>query len=376
MRAVLEALTRRSAVGSIGLDLGQSALRAAQLRREADRWVVAGFGVCGRRAPERGGDENQFAARAARWLEKLGLHGRNVVVGLSPPDIELHALELASLDKSGDAAPQPGAVRAEIERLTGLDPENLEIDFWSVPAGAAKRASAVGVAARREGIDVALRICDAACLDCHQIDATPCALARFGSVYRGIAALPEDIWSVLDLGSRLSRVILCLGGVPVLVRAFSHGGRRWTEKLAEALRVSPQTAEQHKRDCGIDRGAGAADGVDGGMAAATLGEMIFNVLRADLEEMGAEIERSYRYVMNCFPGRTTGPIVLAGAGGALRGLDRWLADRLGVEVLLPDRHTPQECRLDLSICRAEGVVRAGELAGAIGLALPMDACHG
>ena len=175
MTAVLQILPRRTLVGSIGLDLGLSALRAAQLRRSGPQWTVTGVGVCGRRSPERGGDENQFAARAARWLEQLGLRGRRVVVGLSPPDIELHAIEEADAVAEGERLSRAEHARAEIERLTSFDPETIETDFWSLPASPSMRSTAVGVAACREGIETALRICDAAFLDCHQIDATPCA---------------------------------------------------------------------------------------------------------------------------------------------------------------------------------------------------------
>jgi Tfp pilus assembly PilM family ATPase len=98
--------------------------------------------------------------------------------------------------------------------------------------------------------------------------------------------------------------------------------------------------------------------------------MIFNVLRADLDEMAGELERSYRYVLQCYPGRAPGPVILVGGGAAFRGLDVLLHERLGVEVFSPEQSIPPDCRLDFSACNRDGQLVISEFAGAIGLAIP------
>ncbi|HRX83811.1 MAG TPA: pilus assembly protein PilM [Phycisphaerae bacterium] len=375
MAVLLDRLKVRAKAVSAALDVGQTALRVAQIKRDGARWVVTTAGTCRRRSPERGGDEALFAARVARWLNQLGLQRRDIVAGLSPPDVELHAINLSNSDASADAESPGEAVRAELERLTSFDSTSAETDYWRLPESPALRSQVVGVAARRDGIASALALCEAAGLDCHRIDATPCALARFGTMYRGHSATEEDVWSVLDMGGRMSRIIVCAGGTPILARAFVYGGRAWTDKLAQSLAVSPQTAEQHKRDHGVAHGD-APHGTDGGSAGNVLGDLIFNVLRSDLDEMVEELERSYRYVMQCFPRRAPGPLVLVGGGAVLRGLDVFLQERLGVTVLTPGITEPEGSLLDLTACGQDSVSSASAYACAIGLAIPQESADG
>ena len=200
MTAVLDKLIRRNALGDIGLDFGQSALRAAQLRRCGQRWAVVTLAACRRRSPDRGGDESKFTARAARWVAELALGGRRVVAGLSPPDIELHPLDAPALREQAGVEDRADAVQREIERLTSFDAGPAEANCWMLPEGGTMRTTAIGVAAQTEAIADAVRLCTSARLECHQIDATPCALARFGAVFRGLTAADKDVWSVLDLG--------------------------------------------------------------------------------------------------------------------------------------------------------------------------------
>lgn len=377
MTAVLSKLLGRSTLTPIGLDVGQSALRTAQLRREGNRWSVVNLASCRRRSPDRGGDESGFAIRAARWFSELHLNTRRVVAGLSPPDVELHPIDAPALRERISDEERDEIVQQEIDRLTSFDATPAESNCWLLPASGSLRTTAIAVAAHPESINDTLQLCTAAKLACDQIDATPCALARFGAVYRGLSSADADVWSVLDLGGRMSRLIVCVGAVPVLTRTFRNGGWSWTEKLAEALSVSPATAERQKCDHGIAAvRRDEAASTTAPRSSTTLQDMVFNVLRSDLDEMSAELERSYRYVLQCFHGRSPGPLILVGGGAAMFGLDDLLQEHLGVEVISTSRTVPERCRFNFTGC--DDVMRKaiGEYACAIGLALPEEVTHG
>ena len=173
--------------------------------------------------------------------------------------------------------------------------------------------------------------------DCRRIDALTCALARAGSVLR--PPKPDEVWGVLDLGARAVRLILCVDHVPVVARALEGGGTRWTEKIAESLKVSQESAELHKCDHGLRTGK-SAPGDAGGGGGETVGgplmelaSMILAAVGADLDGIAREVERSYEYVLQCYPGRKAGDLILAGGSAALRNLDAYLADRLGIPVV-------------------------------------------
>lgn len=357
----------RSRFSPIGLDIGASSVRAAQLRWTGGRWTAVT--LC--HWPLSTGDEQAADAaiwdRLAQWLRRVGFKGRKTVLGLSPPDVELHALDLPSME-SATADDISAAAHHEIERLMSFEPGEAETDLWSIPPSKVARTTAIGVAAKKSSVERLVSVCDKARLDCIGVDATACGLARFGWVLRGEPRDQPDVWGVLDLGARRSRLIVCVDAIPVLARSFDYGGQVWTERLAEAMGVTPQTAERHKRDHGIS--PLSREGDHSGVGTGVLSEMIYNALRRDLDAMVDELERSYRYVMRSYPQRQLGPLLLVGGGAQLQNLDQWLTQRLGVPVVTPTfGNQPQMDGIDLSRV-ATGVRDPGHaFACAIGLAL-------
>lgn len=331
---MFQALINRKATRSpVGLDLGSEGARAAQVVRRGDTWSVTTLASWRVPRGSPGLDADSAAReRLAHWLRGLQIGGRKTVAGLSPPDVEIHAMELPR-PSGGSPEEQRRAAQFELARLAGFSDDGAESDFWWLPESRSMTTTALGVAAEKSCVAQSLDLCRRARLDCVQLDATPCALARFGYLIRGPAATHDDVWSVLDLGARMSRLILCVGEIPVLARAFDYGGRLWTRKLAESLSVSEETAERHKRDHGIARIARSAP--EAPPATHLLGEMIYNVLRADIDAIIGEVERSYRYVLQCFRQRRPGPLILAGGGASMFNLDALLAERLGIEVIVP-----------------------------------------
>ena len=93
--------------------------------------------------------------------------------------------------------------------------------------------------------------------------------------------------------------------------------------------------------------------------------MIYGVLKPNLDGLAREIERSYAYVLQSYPDRTAGPLLLLGAGAAMKNLDCFLSDRLGIRVADAEAFRSED-RIDFS---AAGTERLGSLAGAIGLAI-------
>lgn len=356
----------------IGLDVGSAAVRAAQLRFAGGRWRATTLSHWPIAQQDAKGLDSVARSRLAQWLRDAHFRGRGTIIGLSPPDVEIHAMELPRVE---NAEPEElrSAARLEIERLMSFSSAEAEVDLWHIPPSKVARTTAIGVAARKDSVAGLLDICQRANLDCMSVDATACALARFGWVVRGLGDTANDVWGVLDLGGRLSRLILCVDRVPVLARALEYGGQSWTRRLAESLKVSERTAEQHKRDHGIARIARHRDQ----NGDSKLGEMIYNVLRRDLDGMIEEIERSYQYVLRCYAPRQPGPLLLVGGGAETRNLTEMLTERLGIDVRVP--FIDDELNLGGIDCtQVAGKLREPihSYASAIGLALASEATDG
>ncbi len=368
MGAGIALSVRKGRVTPVGIDVGGDAVRAVQLRRIGDGYVVTRMGSLHLPGDSNLQSNTQAAAkRIGSWLSQMGFRKRDCVMGLSAPDVELHAMELPDSIKPAQAKQ---AARWEVERLMSFEEGTATVDYWPIPESRQMTSSAIGVAASPTAFETLQPICERARFRCLRLDATPCALARFGSLYRGPVS-QSDVWGVLDLGARQTRLIICVAQVPILVRSFNKGGQKWTDQLAEALSISSKAAERHKKDHGIGAAKQQRRKNDGEMAAGgPVAEMIYNVLREELGGVIAELERSYKYVIRCFSDRPCGPLLLAGGAASMPNLASLLTNKLGIEVVVPSMHnTTAHCQIDFSQVRDQIREPLPEYAAAIGLAI-------
>ena len=374
MQLLRKILDKRTVNSPVGLDIGQAAARVAQLQRSGDRWSIALLGTW--RLPRESLytitsswiENADFLHQVAHWLRKTTFYNRKTVAGLSFPDVELHPMELPQIPNSGGGEQQRQAAHWEIERLMNFDEGSAETDYWLLPESRTMTSTAIGVAAPKNILNEINDLSRLGQLDCIKVDATSCALARFGCLLRDPDETDNDVWAVLDSGSRMARLIICVGEIPVLARAFHCGGTSWSMKLAASLSVSNDTAEQHKKDHGIAPITRKQQ--DNQETPNILSEMVYNVLRDDLENIISELERSYRYVLNCFPQRQPGPLILTGGGANLKNLDELLSSRLGIKTIIPTTETNNiNQRIDLSNTGQLTREPIANFAGAIGLAI-------
>ncbi len=449
---MVKLLGQRGSYSPIGMDIGRRGVRLVQLVRGPSRARDRGAGdwrvfkaFCwdwssGREGGARGGPPPEpapieprgsmaaalrseervleLAERIKRFLRQNEFRGREVVAGLSSPEVELHALELPAQDESGSAEGLRQAAHWEIERLMSYAPGTVASDFWLLPAadrgpmGRTKsepagprnpgQPTAIGVAAEKAVISGVWKMCRAAGVVCRRLDAGLCGLARCGAwLRRGVAvedglsssddeAATREIWGLLDLGDHQIRLALCVRDVPVLVRGFDTGGSRWIRRISEALGLSASAAEIHLRDHGIqplrrghageeERGVRGDDPGGPGAPSAHLGGIIRNILREELDTLCAEIERSYRYALQCYPDHRVSELILMGGGSELRDLDGYLKERLGIAVHAavkrgrPAATDSGGAGTFLTAAEAAaGRYSLGALCGAIGLALPAE----
>ncbi len=352
----------------IGVDIGTHGLRAVQLTTDA---VPSIYRCTAWRCEPEQTEElsaETVVRRLERFVNQMEFHGRQCVMGLSTPTIELHPLDLpAARDPAAENEMQKAA-RWEIHRLTTLDKEALQTGVWMMPASKRYKATMMGVAAPRPEVERLMSLSESAGLECTSIDAAATALATL--VWRLRGRPTNQVWGILDLGHIHTRLILCIDGIPVMARTLVLGGRQWTEKVAALLRVSHASAELNKREFGLgssaalqttgaqsaggtvrsvgSRSASAVLDAPPSAAGEELSAMILGVLRDDLLRISLEIERSYEYLLQCYAPFGAGDLVLVGGGALLKGLDEWLAGQLGIRVM-PLSQCPTEEARRLSI---------------------------
>ncbi len=362
---MISALSRQSKTTPIGLDLGARAIRAAQSTRSAGHYVVT---RAVRYELQDLGTDTQDESRSTAAALDGGLRlaefrGKRVRTALNSPDLELHALELPPAVSTGRSVELARVVRWEVERLTTITGESLETRHWPLPATTASGPNAIGVAAPREKVVATVAACRQAGLLCASVDAAAAVLCRFGALLETWDS--EAVWGILDLGYRLTRLVLCVDDVPVLVRNVGGGGTAWTKRIAESLQISTKAAEVQKRDAGLALSGRGIRAEGGAVPPTELGSIITGVLRTDLRDIALEVKRSYEYVLGCYPGRRAADLVLVGGGAAMKNLPEYLNNALGIVVRRASLYLENDsCRLEYAGGRPN---RFDEFALAIGL---------
>ena len=210
MSVVKQILQKRTVISPIGLDVGHTAMRAAQLKRSGNQWHI--ISLCSlqhlHESSEPTLENPDTRSRVSEWLRHCDFRGRQVVAGLSYPDVELHAMQLPPSMADSTREQQRQAAHWEIERLMSFDEGSAETDFWRIPESRGMTSTAVGAAAKKGELRSVVELCRSSSLDCIKVDASPCALSRFGTLLRSHETLSNDVWAVLDWGARTSRLIV------------------------------------------------------------------------------------------------------------------------------------------------------------------------
>lgn len=369
---------------STGLDVGATGVRAVQIKKACKQ---AGLGkqdsARGPRyvvtkaikhewqgtepesdAPEAGaGADAERLRRMARFVRSAQLRKQGVVVELNPPAVECHPLDLPPAAVENQQTNVSELVKWEIQRLLGDEGESVETRHWTLPRTKVPSPTVMGVAARSQAVASIVSLCDASGLYCQSVEPASLALARFGDALNDWGS--DQVWGILDLGATETRLILCVDGVPTVVRRAGVGGQAWTSQIAESLEVGIKAAEIQKREQGISsvRRDAPVTAVPGREVASIL----LGALRNQLLSVASEVKRSYEYALSCYPGREAGDLVLVGGGAAMKNLPEFLSDALDLRVARASEYVDAKgCRLAFDVGRLEAVE---EFAVAIGLGI-------
>ncbi len=344
-------MPRRSA---IGLDIGSAGARAAQLSFGRDGVTLQKYGEVSLPAGAvRDGevvDEAAVTAAVKRlWAEHrfsskhvhLGVANQRVLVR----EVDLPDVPLADLKRS---------LPFQVQEVLPMAVEGTVLDFHPLE----RRASAGGapvlrgllVAAGREMVLSSVRAVEAAGLRVTSVD-----LASFALLRSVGARLDDDhrTEALVDVGARVTNIVVHTHGVPHFVRMLGVGGQDATDAVVEALGVPFEEAEQLK----LAHGPGRADD-----------PVLAQALVDGTSELVDGVRGTLDYFSSTWPDRAPGRLLLSGGGSLVAGL----AEQLGFVTRLPVQAADAVARLhvDRSGPAAEALDRdRPRMAVPVGLAL-------
>lgn len=232
---------------AIGLDIGSSAIRAAELEQRRGGAVrLTRFGQVG--LPPGAvvdGDvlEPIVVADALRELWGVaGLKGRNVAVGLASQKVTVRELDLPDLPD----AELTDAVRLQAQEQLPMPIEQALLDYVVVeryPVGEDRsNVRVLLVAAELDMVDRLLSPVTTAKLRPVLVDLDAFALLR------SLAGSPvtDEVQLVVDIGATVTKIVVHRAGRPLFVRMVRLGGDASTVQLQKTLDLSWDEAEKAK----------------------------------------------------------------------------------------------------------------------------------
>ncbi len=320
-------MARRSA---IGLDIGTSGVRAAELSFGKGQVTLEKFGQVA--LPEgavRDGEVIDGGAVAAA-IRELWSHtrfsGKKVVIGVANQRVVVRQVDLpwmpmpelrASLAfQVADMVPMPvEQALLDIQPLEEVETEN-----------GSRLIRALLVAAARDTVMGNIAAVQAGGLEPVMVDLTSFAVIRALATPDHLG-MGGPVEALVDIGARVTNIVVHEGGVPRFVRILLSGGQDLTDAVAERMGVPMPQAEALKQELGL------TPHVPGDLQAAA------RVVDSAAAGFVDEIRGSLDYYMASSGLPPVSRLRLTGGGSRLLGL----AERLQAATRLPvERGNPLE----------------------------------
>lgn len=313
----------------VGLDIGTSGVRAAELKVGKHGTVLERFGqVALPPGAVRDGEvlDTDAVADAVRQLwAQARFRSKRVVVGVANQKVVVRQVDLPWMPTKELRS----SLAFQVQDFVPMPLDQAILDFHPLEEftsdTGARMVRVLLVAAARDMVGNALEAVTKAGLQPSMVDLTSFALLRaLAGSGSGVGVVHAE--ALVDVGASVSNIVVHQGGVPRFVRILLMGGADITDAVAERLGVDGEEAESLKQSLGLTPPSGQAQAHPAARAIETAGAAFVEEVRGSLD-----------YYMGQPGSARVDRVVLSGGGSRLQGLAERLAvaTRLPVEVARP-----------------------------------------
>lgn len=311
------------AQSAIGLDIGTSGVRAAELSVGKGGVTLEKFGqVALPDGAVRDGEvlDGPAVTTAVRqlWSATKFSH-KKVVLGIANQRVVVRQVDLPALPP----AEMKQALPFQVQDYLPMPVEDAVLDFHAVETVASDSGDQVRgllVAASRQSVTTNVRAAQAAGLTVSMVDLTSFAVLRAIGTRRHPDIETE---ALIDIGARVTNIVVHADGVPRFVRILLMGGQDITDSVAEKLGVPLSEAEGIKQGLGL-LGAGGEF------------ERASRVVDSVAQNFLDEVRGSLDYYGASNPSFPIDRVVVSGGGSNLQGLAERLAATTRFDVVAGD----------------------------------------
>lgn len=262
--------------------------------------------------------EVEVVASALRTLWSRGKFStKDVVIGIGNQRVIVRDLEVAAMPL-GQLRKSLGFQAADILPMAADD---ALMDYYPIAQGEGQNGPVLNglfVAAVRESVEQNISAVIRAGLNPVQVDLNAFALLR--ALHHGERV--NRTVAYVDVGARITDIVIAQAGVPHFVRMLPAGGQDITDAIGSVMKLNGGQAEQLKREIGV--GFAVAPGLEPAADAAT------TVARSLIEN----VRNTVAFYTQSNPQKPVELLVLSGGGVLLQGLGQALATATRLQVTL------------------------------------------
>lgn len=292
----------------IGLDIGTSAVRAAQVSTGRGTPSLLSFGQvalpAGVVVDGEIRDAGAVSEAISQLIKRTKIKSRRVVLGVANQRVVVRQVDLPFLDEKDFRS----SLRFQVADHIPMPVDTAELDYqmlgdFTTDSGE-HMMRVLLVAAATDMVESFVSAASAAGLDPAGVDLTPFAVARAVSPAARGEAGSAGAEAIVDVGAGITSIYIHHGGEPRFVRILLAGGDDATNALASELNVPFDDAEAAKLDLG--RGVGTPEAQ--------------KVLQTRVAALVEEIRGSLDYYVSQEDSEPVGSVVLTGGGSLTPGL--------------------------------------------------------
>jgi type IV pilus assembly protein PilM len=342
----------------IGLDIGSTAVRAAELTEGAPPSVVRAAQVPLPAGAVENGEVRDVEAVSEALRElwtRGGFKSRKVYMGVGNQRVVVREIALPAMPEKELRQ----SLGFQVQEFIPMPVDEAVLDFHVIDemeVDGRQMLRLLLVAAQKAMVDTLVASATGAKLEPMGLDLVPFALVRaVGATGAGMELEDKGGEGVVDVGAHVTNIVVHAGGETRFVRILPSGGRDITMAIARALSIEDEVAERLKRGEAVDE-------VD------IRPERVHEIAIQRATQFVDEIRSSLEFYTAQSQGARIDRLLVSGGGSKLEGFLEILRQRIPVSVEPGRVFSRVGSQLSLSEdaqAEAEPV-----LATAVGLAIP------
>src|SRR5689334_12131885 len=256
----------------VGLDIGSSAIKVAQLKERKGRYCLQKMGV---KQLEQEViidgkviDERRVVSAIRELFEEANVKNKHVAISISGHAVIVKKISLPPMPDEE----LEGQVKLAAEQYIPFDINEVNIDFHVLPATASEdnqgEMAIILVAAKKDKINELTELVKGAGLAPMVMDVDAFAVENMHAINYPMAQ--DETTALVNIGASVMNVNIIRGGSSLFTRDIPLGGNRYTEAIQREMGMSYEEAEESKKKLSGDSSSGAMvnviNGVNGEVA--------------------------------------------------------------------------------------------------------------